>query len=1228
MLTVHDRHSKLSSPSRPPPPITRHESVTPATVEETVLPDAVQLSNAIPSPSAAPNGGARIPSSLLPNSEINGSEGPMLETVPQPPPKDAKNLPPALAPAASNPGLSINKSLNPSAPQTPRRGSWLSTLSSKFSSLPDSPRRSASQLSLDDLRERVANGEFSEQAHGPKVDAPYVPQPPKADHPSFFQSAFRRLSSSGSQLPGARAARNSGRIVERRVMNKNPNRERCQIQELDISKLRRVAFSVDIEIAAPPRYDNGAEENKPAQSRIKSKESIKDKQLNGAGEVEALKSDAPKDSKNKDSPPSLEGERLDSENGAPPNRENLRKKEKKKRSEEERKERREKKRIEAEENGTKPVETPMNAPFSINTSHPPSSQVGQPPTPKAQRGPTTDPLRIYRRCCQLRETPILKRIADQLETQSQIRVNSPGVVSCLDLSGYRMQLPDIVTLGDYLAVVPVKQLKLENCGLSDEALRVILAGLLATKSQSRDQPISTLSNGINTLEIPNNHIGKHGVVEKLVLKNNPKIGPDGWRYISIFVHMSKSIKAIDLSEITFPPPLGLTNGTSALVRTASGKAMPVDVSILFSKAIGERVAGSHLEELVMAECGLSTENISHITEACIKSGLKRLGISGNQLTKEGLEHVARYLRDGACEGLDLGGNNLEGLLHILAVVLDDSKPLYALSLADCNLDAVSLSELLPSLTKLSNFRFIDLSHNQKLFLTQPDALPLLRRYLPQLASMKRIHLADVSMSSDHAISLAEVLPECPSLAHLNIFENPQLTALASAKDEAGMEEACALYASLMAAVRVSNTIVCIDIDVPSADSSEIVKALARQVVAYSLRNMERGPVSAFLDSQSSEKKQITAVPDVLLHIVGQVDGFPEDHMADEPAPDTDYVIGGTGVVKALSVCLGNCSYDRRQEKLNSTNATTINSDDAASAISSTIEKVEIGGARAKDMSKNLLGSARNIRMRLQPALIKEAKQGDDDASYKRLLFLDITLERMIQRFEDEYPECRLLPQTKTPDDEATSRHSSEIASPQEVLNEANSPLKKHKSSEDLFSAEEISDEEIENAHLERHDSEISLASRALSNEEGRMHRFGQRVRSHILRPQSLDHAHGTTGQETEAEHLQVLRKRIEAINGEDILKAVDAKGTEALLAEIGASAVQLQRLMIEDPECFEKFKEVRELTQENVLLTAPSKDEGGEISDIATVDERGQGDRKEENEQNLKPPEVPPKNPS
>jgi len=249
------------------------------------------------------------------------------------------------------------------------------------------------------------------------------------------------------------------------------------------------------------------------------------------------------------------------------------------------------------------------------------------------------------------------------------------------------------------------------------------------------------------------------------------------------------------------------------------------------------------------------------------------------------------------------------------------------------------------------------------------------------------------MTPEQAIALAEILPDTPSLAHVNLMENPKLAALANAKDEANQEEACALYASLMAAVRVSKTIICIDIEVPSNDSSEIVKALAKQVVAYCLWNMERGPVAeiseavaAISEPHGGEKE--VAVPDVLLHIVGHVEGFHENHDDDEPAPDEDYVIGGTGVVKALGICLRNRGNDSRRP---SSDRTFSDMPDTPGSGSGT-PRTPVSGGKAKQMSKNLLGSARKIRARLQPALVKEARSDDRNNYRKSIAELLLNIE--------------------------------------------------------------------------------------------------------------------------------------------------------------------------------------------------------------------------------------------
>ena len=985
-------------------------------------------------------------------------------------------------------------------------------------------------------------------------------------------------------------------VCPRKTMNIDPYRDRCSLPELDQKKLRRVAFCVDVEIAGAAQYvEDEPEASAPApplngessltrlEHQIEAKKK-KDHKL-GRGEGAALKNPATvAEEKENQGIIKASGEEVKSEKAPGPRvsdqaeiKEPSRKKEKKKRSEGERKERKERKHQEALANGTIPAELKGDSSSSA-TDSPPGAQT----PPGSQDRPTTDPLRIYRRCCQLRETPILKRIVDQISSPAACHTTTPGTLSSLDLSGYWMQLPDIVTLGDYLAVVPVKRLILEDCGLGDEAVRLILAGLLAAKTPEQSKYNKKLAKKAN------NQLKKAterlGVVEKLSLKNNPKIGKEGWRHITLFINMSRSLKAIDLSMIPFPEASATVEGVKH--HHKSPTTPQIDMSTLLQEAIAERLEGDHLEELVMAECGLSTETIGKIVDGVVKCGVGRLGLANNNISRQGLEHVIRYVRSGKCTGLDLGGNDLRENLHLLADALDAKNPLWALSLADCHLSPSSLESLLPALVQLQNCRFMDLSHNRDLFSGQPTAIELIRKYFPQFPMLKRLHLVDVAMTSEHAIALAEVLPESKTLAHLNLLDNHLLSPLASAKTEAAQEEACALYASLMAAVRVSDSIICIDIDVPTQDSSEVVKALAKQVVAYSLRNLERMPlaetsdsaVAAMADPHGGKKELEVTVPDILLHLVGHVEGYPENHDNDEPAPDDDYIVGGTGVVKALDICLNRAADGRKGSgsPLPSGTATP----------KTVIQGKQVSKGKAKEMSKNLLDSARKIRARLQPALIKEARIGCE-MNYsecmvprpkihlltflsERLQFLDSTLERMIQRFEDEYPETRLSkPITVTPSPNIS--HSS-IAFDLTTPSQATDTSLSDPASPDI--EDDLSAPLIRPSSLSRRSSSPSLASRQ-AQEEGRMHRFGQRVKRDILRPETEDYAHGTTGTEVEAEYLQDLRRRLESLEGSEIKDKVESMGPEAVYQALGATAEELAAMKKQDPEGWAKTKAVR-----------------------------------------------------
>jgi hypothetical protein len=984
-------------------------------------------------------------------------------------------------------------------------------------------------------------------------------------------------------------------MCPRKVMNVDRKRARCLVPELDQNKLRKVAFCVDVEIAGGPKY-------KDDEDREEKKKQQKDNKLKERGEGEALKHpdvvveeketnglvSAAQEVVGTEQHPNPEGTIIDDEKQEP-----NRKKEKKKRSEAERKERKEKKRRKAEENGSIPMEITRDD-GEVSTD----SASGAPSTKapsKPQDRPTIDPLRIYRRCCQLRESPILKRISDQLSSPTACSVAHPGMVTSLDLTGSRLQLADVVTLSDWLAIVPVKKLFLEDADLNDEKIRLILAGILAAK-----MPHSARTRSLTATETTDTH---GCAIQKLVLKNNVRITAEGWKHIALFIYMCKSIIALDVSVIPFPnqpiqatsqiatsPP---TNGTPLTSPTKDIKT--IDIAEILSKALSERLGGSTMAELLMADCTLASTSIRKIIDGCVISGVKRLSLADNDINCEGLEHVQHYIRSGVCEGIDLGGNDLREWIGELSKDLNQKSTVWALCLANTGLTREHLKTLFPTLVNLPSLRFLDLSRNKDLFADQ-TALCLLRKYVPQFKELKRLHLQNVGLKPADAIAIAEILPDCPHIAHVNLLENPAIARVATSTDEETQEEAAAMFASLTLAAKLSRTLICVDIDVPAPEMNEVVRALAKQVVAYCLRNIESVNEVAELHGEPREVE----LPGVLAHLVGPTD----DSLADgsiQTAPDNDYIVGGTGIVKALSYCLSHKDADlRRGSQIASGTVTPQNRVDAVEEPS-----------KARAMSKNLLDTARNTRARIQPALIREAR-GGDEMNYRmylptntqflltipgRLLFLDQTLESMIQRFEDEYPETRL---SASPDDAASLRsHGSSILS-------TSPPLSSVPTMTDSFidpTAPE-SDEDEPRLLRSRHNSDVSLASRSMSIEEGALHRFGHRVRTGLLNPSRPTSAHsdqafisGSMDDEGLPAHLRALREYFMNFSGDELRNKIQGLGWEKAFDSVVENAQELQSLESEDPVAFKRFRESQ---------IASLKNRNPDLQ-VADVIERGRG---------------------
>ena len=192
---------------------------------------------------------------------------------------------------------------------------------------------------------------------------------------------------------------------------------------------------------------------------------------------------------------------------------------------------------------------------------------------------------------------------------------------------------------------------------------------------------------------------------------------------------------------------------------------------------------------------------------------------------------------------------------------------------------------------------------------------------------------------------------------------------------------------------------------------------------------------------------------------------------------------------------------------------------------------------------------------------------------EKLHFLDTTLQGMIQRFEAEYPECRItlqIPLSHRKTNSETGSLASSFTNPFDPADTA--------SELDLAIGDtaNMSDDEgeTEKTRITRQGSDVSIASHRLVQEEGRMHRFGQQLRREILRPQTGDYTLGTQGKnETQARHLQDIRKRLEAADGDEIKEQVEKYGPDSVLESLGATHEDLFLLEQQDPEGFERFKD-------------------------------------------------------
>jgi hypothetical protein len=191
---------------------------------------------------------------------------------------------------------------------------------------------------------------------------------------------------------------------------------------------------------------------------------------------------------------------------------------------------------------------------------------------------------------------------------------------------------------------------------------------------------------------------------------------------------------------------------------------------------------------------------------------------------------------------------------------------------------------------------------------------------------------------------------------------------------------------------------------------------------------------------------------------------------------------------------------------------------------------------------------------------------------------------MIQRFEDEYPETRIIqPQPINLNQETSSQNSGDddhLAS--SFTNAQSTGINNHDN--DIA----VDDEEGDHyaIRLSRASSITSLHSRAMTSEEGHVHRLGQNIRRDFLHP--LDQNQGDSMNTVDESHIAALRERLDRLHEAQTRSHFESVGADKAFHELGSTVEELWAIQKQDSEAFERFKQSQIAAQINSGRRTPS----------------------------------------
>lgn len=197
--------------------------------------------------------------------------------------------------------------------------------------------------------------------------------------------------------------------------------------------------------------------------------------------------------------------------------------------------------------------------------------------------------------------------------------------------------------------------------------------------------------------------------------------------------------------------------------------------------------------------------------------------------------------------------------------------------------------------------------------------------------------------------------------------------------------------------------------------------------------------------------------------------------------------------------------------------------------------------------------------------------------------MDNTLQGIIKRFEDEFPDTReaadsAIVMSSSLEDASEKQLSGSLSSVEDNM------LHKLDTTSAISDGEDEADAEnrIRSPALARTNSMLSLSSKALANEEGRVLRAGHKFRAGFVKPEHYALLSGIELVGRDPNHVRMLHELLDELNDDGLRKEVEEKGVVKLFQERKGEIIR--RLREADPVHWDRFVESQVMARKNVKL--------------------------------------------